>query len=349
VQTSRGCPFECEFCDVIQYAGRQQRHKPVEQILAELDVLYQHGYSQVFIADDNFTAHRRRTKELLVALRDWNNRQPYGRLIFCTQLSIDAAGDNEFLQLFAEAGVYHVFIGLETPNEASLRETKKRQNLGINMIEQIQRFLEHGIVVMAGMVVGFDSDGPDIFERQYQFAMALPIPIFTLGALVAPNLTPLYTRLQQDNRLLLEKELGGNTPWDTNIIPKQMSQPALLTGLRWLGNRLYHPTAFGQRILQFIDAYQDLPLTTHRQIRKPRRKIDLEMVETVQNVCRLGPEELKMFLEITAAATNRPVIQAHIMHMMFYYSQVRYMYQQADFWEPQLAQQSPPDFTQARV
>lgn len=347
VQTSRGCPFECEFCDVIQYAGRQQRHKPVKQVLAELDVLYQQGYSQVMIADDNFTAHRRRAKELLVALRDWNNRQPQGRITLCTQLSIDAARDDEILQLCAEAGIYYVFIGLETPNEASLRESKKRQNLGVNVIEQIQRFLKHGIVVMAGMIVGFDSDGPDIFERQDQFAMALPIPIFMLSALVAPSSTPLYARLRQDNRLLFEKEFGSNAPWDTNIIPKQMSRPALLTGLRWLGNRLYHPAAFGQRVLQFIDAYQDLPITTHRQIRKPRRKIDLELVETVQNVCRLGSEELKMFLEITAAATNKPVIQAHIMHMMFYYSQIRYMYRQADFWEPQLAQKATPDFTQA--
>ncbi|MEM7344965.1 MAG: radical SAM protein, partial [Chloroflexota bacterium] len=109
MQTARGCPFECEFCDVIQYAGRKQRHKSVEQILAELDVLYQQGYSGVFIADDNFTVYRRRTKALLLALREWNNRQPDGRLRFSTQLSIDIASEDEILQLCAEAGIEYVF------------------------------------------------------------------------------------------------------------------------------------------------------------------------------------------------------------------------------------------------
>lgn len=343
IQTSRGCPFECEFCDVIQYAGRKQRHKSVEQILAELDVLYQQGYSQIFIADDNFTVYRRRTKELLIALRDWNNRQPEGRLVFCAQLSIDTAQEDEILQLCAEAGVYYVFIGLETPNEASLRETKKRQNMEINLVDQIQRFLEHGIVVMGGLIVGFDSDGLDIFERQYQFAMATPVPILMLGSLVAPSSTPLYARLRQDNRLLLDKKWGTNSPWDTNIVPKQMSREDLLAGLRWLGNWLYHPTAFGQRILQFIECYQESPLTALQQIRNPRRQINLEMMEVVQSVCRLGSEESRMFLEITAATTNKhPATQVHVMHMMFQYAQIRYMFQQNKFWEPQQAEYPAP-------
>ena len=346
VQTARGCPFECEFCDVIQYAGRKQRHKSVEQILAELDVLYQHGYSNVFLADDNFTVYRRRTRKLLLALREWNNRQPEGRLTFSTQLSIDIAREDDILQLCAEAGINYVFIGIETPNQESLKETKKRQNVGVNVLERIQRFLDHGMAVIGGMIVGFDSDGLDIFERQYEFAMTTPIPIFTLGALIAPAATPLYDRMERENRLVNKSHnLNGATanPWMTNIIPQQMSQEELLMGMRWLGNQLYHPAAFGKRILQFIERCQPLP---DLQLRTTRRKVEVEMMSVIQNVSRLGPEENQMFVDVIKASMQKPALQRIIMHMIFQYRQIRYMYQQGQFWEPHLAQQPQPIFQQ---
>ncbi|MCB0168066.1 MAG: radical SAM protein [Anaerolineae bacterium] len=347
VQTSRGCPFECEFCDVIQYAGRKQRHKSVEQILAELDILYQHGYSGVFLADDNFTVFRRRSKELLVALRDWNHRQPDGGLRFSTQLSIDTAKEDEILQLCAEAGVHYVFIGIETPNEDSLRESKKRQNVGINLLDQLQRFLDHGIGIIGGMIVGFDSDGPDIFERQYRFAMATSIPIFTLGSLVAPQATPLYARMQKANRLLSgndQNAYAAAAPWQTNIVPELMSRETLLTGIRWLGNRLYHPNAFGQRVLQFIESYNQ-SASAISNFRKARRKIDGETLEIVRDVRRLGSDEAKMFSEIMTATRSNPVTQWHVLQMMFQYRQIRYMYEQGHFWEPHLAEYSEPNFS----
>ena len=349
VQTARGCPFECEFCDVIQYAGRKQRHKSVEQILAELDVLYQHGYSNVFLADDNFTVYRRRTKKLLLALREWNNRQPEGRLTFSTQLSIDIAREDDILQLCAEAGINYVFIGIETPNQDSLKETKKRQNVGVNLLERIQRFLDHGMAVIGGMIVGFDSDGLDIFQRQYEFAMTTPIPIFTLGALIAPAATPLYDRMARENRLVNKSHnLNGATanPWMTNIIPQQMSQEELLMGMRWLGNQLYHPAAFGKRILQFIERSQPLP---DLQLRTTRRKVEVEMMSVIQNVSRLGAEESKMFVDVIKASMQKPELQRIIMHMMFQYRQIRYMYEQGQFWEPLLAQQPQPIFQQPVV
>lgn len=207
VQTSRGCPFECEFCDVIQYLGRQQRHKAVEQILAELEELQRYGYRGVLLADDNFTVYRRRAKEVLSALAEWNSRQEQP-LFFGTQVSIDAARDDELLDLCARAGLTWVFIGIETPNEESLRESRKRQNVGVDLVSQVQRFLDHGIAVAAGMIVGFDHDGPDIFERQFEFAMSSPIAIFSLGALVAPAATPLYDRMASSGRLV--EGGGGN-------------------------------------------------------------------------------------------------------------------------------------------
>ncbi|MEM7347701.1 MAG: radical SAM protein [Chloroflexota bacterium] len=346
VQTSRGCPFECEFCDVIQYAGRKQRHKSVEQILAELDVLYQQGYSNVFLADDNFTVYRRRTKELLLALREWNNRQPDGRLTFSTQLSIDIDREDEILQLCAEAGINYVFIGIETPNEESLKETKKRQNVGVDLVSQIERLLDYGIAIIGGMIVGFDSDGLDIFQRQYEFAMSTPIPIFTLGALIAPAATPLYDRMQRENRLLGQTDnLNGATanPWMTNIIPQQMSQEELLSGMRWLGNQLYHPSAFGKRIFQFIERCQPLP---EQQLRTSRRRVEVEMLQVLQDVSRLGSEEGQMFLEVIKASMQKPDLQRLIMHMLFQYRQIRYMYDHGQFWEPHLAQQPEPIFQQ---
>ena len=174
VQTSRGCPFECEFCDVIQYVGRKQRHKSVEQVLTELDRLYEIGYRSVFLADDNLTVYRKRTKKLLAALRDWNMSRKEGAVAFGTQLSIDAARDPEIMSLLGESGMIWVFIGIETPNVDSLKETKKRQNVGIDLLEEVGVFLDHGISVIGGMIVGFDNDGLDIFERQLEFAMESP-------------------------------------------------------------------------------------------------------------------------------------------------------------------------------
>jgi radical SAM superfamily enzyme YgiQ (UPF0313 family) len=329
---------------VIQYAGRRQRHKPIDQILAELDLLYHHGYSLVFIADDNFTASRHRAKELLVALRDWNNRQPDGRLTFITQLSIDAAREDEILQLCAEAGIYYVLIGIETPNEASLKESKKRQNLGGNLTDQIHRFLDYGIGVMGGMMVGFDADGPDIFERQYQFAMSTSIPIFMLGALTAPPSTPLYQRLEQDNRIVADIEFGANTPWETNIIPKQMSRQTLFAGLRWLGNRLYHPATFGQRLKRFLDNYRPPPFSDHPH-RKPNQQLGLQVMKVTQNVSRLGPAEAQMFFDTASAAMKNPVVQGVFFNIMGQYNQIRYMYQQGGFWEPQLAELDTPNLS----
>src|SRR5213076_1314976 len=225
VQTSRGCPFECEFCDVIEYLGRKQRHKPVDQVIAELDQLYRLGYRTAFLA----------------AIRDWNARQTAGRFRFTTQVSIDAAGDEQLLRACADAGLTHVFIGIETPNEASLREAKKRQNLKKNMLDEIQRFVDFGISVDCGMIVGFDGDDMGIFSRQYEFAMATAVPIFSLGTLVAPAATPLHARLSKEGRL---DETGSEIaagPWNTNIIPKLMTREQLFEGVKWLCNSLYRP------------------------------------------------------------------------------------------------------------
>ena len=172
VQTSRGCPFNCEFCDVIQYLGRKQRHKPVSHVLAEIDALYKLGYRSVFLADDNFTAYRSRCKELLEAIAWWRRDH---QMDFVTQISIDATRDEELLDMCVAAGLTQVFVGIETPNVESLRETGKQQNLLIDLAAEVQKLVDPGISVMGGMIVGFDADGPNVFRQQYDFAMSTPI------------------------------------------------------------------------------------------------------------------------------------------------------------------------------
>jgi hypothetical protein len=296
IQTSRGCPFECEFCDVIEYVGRKQRHKPVDLVLRELDALYRFGYRTVFLADDNFTVYRARAKELLAAIQEWNARQTDGRVRFTTQISIDAASDTEMLEMCADAGLTHVFIGIETPNEVSLREAKKRQNLKRNLLDEIQRIVNYGISVDCGMIVGFDNDEVDIFRRQYEFAMATAVPIFSLGALVAPAATPLHARLAKAGRLVEDGAEIAATPWSTNVIPNKMTREELFEGIRWLCNSIYHPAAFEQRMSKLVDTLGStrVPLFARQetQVAKPRA-VGTDGARMLQRIRHLGPDEEK--------------------------------------------------------
>lgn len=343
LQTSRGCPFECEFCDVIQYLGRKQRHKEVPQVVGELDVLYRHGYRTIFLADDNFTVFRSRAKELLVGIRDWNLRQTDGKVSFLTQVSIDAAKDEELLALCAEAGLTTVFIGIETPNEQSLKLSKKRQNLHTNLVGQVHTFLHYGINVVGGMIVGFDADGPDIFERQLEFAMASGIPIFSLGALVAPAATPLHARLKSAGRLRDNGAEVAAVPWTTNIVHPTMSQPELIGGLQWLANHLYSPALFGERLLTFIETFGKRrdPQAT-RDARAPSaRSIERDSMEMVYRLRRLGSAESTLWSRVIKATEKRPDVLPFVLASLLQYMQIRYMYDHGQFWDAQIAADTP--------
>ncbi len=337
VQTSRGCPFECEFCDVIQYLGRKQRHKSVDQILAELDVLYKIGFRAIFLADDNFTVYRKRAKNVLAAVRDWNAARTDGPVSFHTQVSIDAARDPEIMRLCGEAGLTRVFIGIETPNEESLRETGKRQNVGIDLASQVQIFLDHGISVIGGMIVGFDHDGPDIFDLQYDFAMATPIPIFTLGALVAPAATPLYDRMRESGRLIAD---GSQTQgvWNTNILPVMMTRDQLFSGLKRLANRLYSPASFTRRTLSMIERMgpQLGPFKAGYTPHKPRQ-VEIDALGVIRKLIKTGPEEKQMFRTISEAMAAKPETGTMAMMALFSYAQVRCLYDSGQFWDPEIA------------
>src|SRR4051794_20036883 len=174
LQTTRGCPFNCEFCDVIQYQGRKQRHKDVGQVLDELSALHAAGFRDVFLVDDNFTVHRRRAREVLDALAAWNADHAEDPVRFLTQASLDVARDEDLLEHCRAAGLRTLFVGVETINTDSLRETGKRQNLPLPMAEAIARIVGKGIAVQAGMIVGFDHDGPTIFDDMLGFLQDSP-------------------------------------------------------------------------------------------------------------------------------------------------------------------------------
>jgi radical SAM superfamily enzyme YgiQ (UPF0313 family) len=332
VQTSRGCPFECEFCDVIQYAGRKQRHKSVPQILAELDLLRRFNYRSVFLADDNFTVYRRRAREILLALADWNRRQSTP-IAFSTQVSIDAARDDELLELCARANLRQVFIGIETPNEASLAETGKRQNLHVDLIGEIEKFLAHGIGVLSGGIVGFDSDGPDIFDIQKRFIERLPVPIVSIGALVAPPATPLHARLQREGRLAGSTDVGGANSFVTNVVPKQMSQAQLLDGLKDLCREVYAPEAFERRVMNVIRVYRSRQPET-RPVPGEVALSDLQK-RLFNHVARKDPELQRMFLRIVHMLKIQPRdLQNMVIWSMVRYAQVLHMHGRAGVGRP---------------
>ncbi len=347
LQTSRGCPFQCDFCDVIEYLGRLQRHKSVANVLRELDELYRVGYRLVFLCDDNFTVARSRAKELLSALADWNNKQEDGKVVFSTQLSIDATKDEELLEMCAAAGLTFAFVGIETPNMESLQSSKKRQNVGVNLVDEIQKLYDHGIMITGGMIVGFDNDGHDIFERQYEFATQAAIPIATLGSLVAPAATPLYDRLQAEGRLVAEGSEVQAVPWSTNILPKMMSQDELLRGVRWLANKLYDPREFGDRLLRFMDRVGERRDPKVLHWRKHRGKEQLRDIERnggeiVRRLMAFGPEEAKMAYRVFGAVSKKPEAFEFARAAMFHYAQIRYMYAKGQFFDNHVAAEAQP-------
>ncbi len=254
IQFSRGCPFNCDFCNVTALLGHRPRTKTVPQIMAELDRMYQLGWrSSILFVDDNLIGNKRLLKtELLPALIEW--RKGKLGITFQTEASINMADDEELLHLMATAGFTVVFVGIETPDEDSLAECSKKQNLKRDLVEDVKRIQRAGIQVQAGFIVGFDSDTPSIFQRQIDFIQKSGIVTAMVGLLQAPPGTGLYERLKGEGRLN-EQSSGDNVDGTTNIIP-HMSLETLRDGYRHILQHIYAPRYYYQRVKTFLQEYQ---------------------------------------------------------------------------------------------
>jgi radical SAM superfamily enzyme YgiQ (UPF0313 family) len=254
IQFSRGCPFNCEFCNVTALFGHRSRIKTAEQIIAELDGLYNIGWrGPVFFVDDNFIGNKAYLKtHLLPALIQWQKGKK--QIPFNTEASVNLADDEPLMQMLVKAGFDTVFIGIETPNEESLAECNKQQNKNRNLLESVKRMQRAGLQVTGGFIVGFDSDTPSIFQRQIEFIQESGIVTAMVGLLNAPPGTGLYARMREEGRLIGLMS-GDNVDGTTNILPK-MGLDALREGYRNMMHHLYSPEHYYERVMTFLREYK---------------------------------------------------------------------------------------------
>lgn len=261
IQYSRGCPFNCEFCDVTVLFGRKVRTKSKDQIIEELESLYLKGWrGGVFFVDDNFIGNKENLKNsLLPAIIDWmdKRRHPFR---FSTEASINLSDDETLMQLMVKASFDSVFIGIETPDDNSLAECNKVQNRKRDLIGCVKKIQRFGLRVRGGFIVGFDHDQPSIFERQVEFIQNSRIITAMVGLLNAPRGTRLYQRIAQEGRLL-GNVYGDNTDFTTNLIP-QMGYEKLVSGYQRIIQGIYSPKPYYERVKEFLKEYR--PLEKHR-------------------------------------------------------------------------------------
>jgi radical SAM superfamily enzyme YgiQ (UPF0313 family) len=255
MQYTRGCPYDCEFCSITMLNGRKPRSKPSEHFILELDVLYNLGWrGDISVVDDNFIGNKvNLKKELLPKLIDWNKRKkyPFG---FITEVSINLAEDDELCRLMIEAGFYSTFVGIETPNNESLVECGKGQNLKCDLYSSIRKLQNYGFVVSGGFIVGFDHDPIDIFDKQINFIQKTGIVSAMVGLLNAPNGTKLFKRLKLENRLL-ESFSGNNMDGSINFVPK-MDYGKLMSGYTKIIKTIYSQKEYYQRVRLFLKNYK---------------------------------------------------------------------------------------------
>jgi radical SAM superfamily enzyme YgiQ (UPF0313 family) len=254
VQFSRGCPFDCEFCDIVVMYGRVPRTKRPEQVIAELEALRRAGWrDMVFIVDDNFIGNKKRVRELLGALVDWRERTRPG-IGFLTEASVNLADQDDLLELMVRAGFKKVFVGLETPVTESLEECHKVQNSKRDLAGAVRAIQGAGLEVMGGFIVGFDNDPLDIFRRQFEFIQRSGVVTAMVGLLTALPQTRLYERLAREGRMLADS-IGDNTAAVLNFVPR-LDRGHLFDGYRELMRSLYAPDNYYQRVRAFLSTWR---------------------------------------------------------------------------------------------
>lgn len=297
LQTTRGCPFKCEFCDIIITDGRVPRTKSVDQVLAEIETVASVGGTHVSFSDANLIGNMRYAEELLTAVAGFGRANGYP-INFSGEMTINVAEKPRLLQLMHDANFTSVFLGIESPRVASLTETQKRQNTHRPLMESIRRIQSHNMAILAGMIVGFDNDDTRIFEEQFEFLQEAGIAFTTSGVLTAIEKTPLYHRMEKENRLIPydSAQMRGHGSADLNFVPKLMTVEEVQQGYNWLIRSLYKYENYGARLAtgvrQFRPEYR----------RRGRGRVDREILgvlaRTVRHyVCTTDRARRRFFLK----------------------------------------------------
>ena len=303
VQTSRGCPNDCEFCDVTVLFGRKCRYKRVDQVMKEVKWFVDHGAIEIFLADDNFIGNKKYAKEILkhLVLLNRNLKNP---IAFFTQVTVTVAEDDELLCLLREAGFVALFIGIETPKKESLEIANKKINLQLDLKEAVRKIQAHGIMVYSGMVVGFDTDDLEIFRQQEEFLAEAGIMVPMIGMLVAAKNTKLWKRLEKEGRLVPDSEFGDQER-ETNIIPLLMTKTELENNYFKLIKQVHSSDHFLSRYRSFIGQIDltvigpDSILTKYMDIRNFRPSLFLWTLRVIREyLFTLEKSRRKLFFSV---------------------------------------------------
>jgi radical SAM superfamily enzyme YgiQ (UPF0313 family) len=321
METSRGCPHSCEFCEIPVRLGKRSRTKSPEQVLTEIRDLHRLGVDSIFIIDDNFFGNRKRTVALLSEIRQFVRSIDY-QLFFTCQFTIDVAQNVKVLSLLREANFRRVFIGIETPRESSLRMIKKRQNTEVNLLDAIHLIMSNNIIVWGAFIVGFDNDDAGIFKEQLEFIQLSSIPVAMVGILQALPGTPLYERMRQEGRLR-DNEAGGirgdlNQLTYTNIIQKHMSDEELADGYRYLVRNLYSYDNFAERMINAIKLGKNYEIRGRNRMHKKEVLILLRLLRYY--LIPTEPKRIRMFMRIiTQTIIHNPrYFKTVLMHLIVY-------------------------------
>jgi radical SAM superfamily enzyme YgiQ (UPF0313 family) len=311
VQFCRGCPYDCEFCNVTALLGHRPRTKTPEQVVAELDRLHALGWrGPVFFVDDNLIGHKRDLKErLLPALIEWQRRA--GGTPFTAQVSMNLADDDDLMRLMAEAGFDAAFVGIETPDDGALAECNKKQNLGRNLVQDVKRIQRAGMEIYAGFIVGFDNDTPATFARQIEFIQMSGIATAMVGLLQAPPGTRLYERMKSEGRLL-GAMTGDNADGTTNILPA-MDLDALRSGYRELLRHIYAPRQYYRRVRTFLREFKVPEVKTRPDLQRL-----LAFARSAARLGVLGRERLHFWWLMVWTLTRRPRLFSRAVTLAIY-------------------------------
>ena len=297
LQFSRGCPFNCEFCDIVQMFGRVPRTKSAAQFMREVEDLYATGFrGRLFIVDDNFIANRKAVKEMLQLLAVWQEEHNYPYLLF-TEASIDLAKDDELLDLMARSGFTSVFVGIESPDSATLRAANKNQNAACDMNHAIEKIQRAGIEVMGGFILGFDTDtDDDAFDRQLEFIRQNGIAQSMVGLLAAMPNTDLYKRLEQEGRIIRQDNphSGDNVDTVLNFVPV-MPADKLVAGYKRVIAQTYAPKNYFDRALTLIRRLPDLKITKLRTAAPWKRKLAISKLTNYPSRTKIMFALVKLF------------------------------------------------------